>query len=95
MEFKFPPIELIEASHQFPGAYTFKVIGLSDDDFRGRVISAVQIQLNTQEIPTHSHRQTAGGKHTAVTLELKLVSAKQVVEVYRCLTQIEGLVLLL
>ena len=33
-----PSIEVLEAHHSFPGPYMFKVIGVADDRFTGRVV---------------------------------------------------------
>ena len=37
---KFPPIDLLESTHSFPGVYQIKAIGSVDDGFENRVISA-------------------------------------------------------
>ena len=40
-----PPIELLESTHSFPGAYQIKAIGVVADDFEARVLAAVRRHL--------------------------------------------------
>lgn len=95
MSFRYPPKELIESNHRFPGNYTFKVIGTSENDFLNRVLDSVRKTLNRPAEPPHSKRMTENGRHMAITLELTLESSDQVIQVYQALTQVPGLVMLL
>jgi putative lipoic acid-binding regulatory protein len=90
-----PSIELLESTHEFPGAYRIKVIGRSDDDFADRVVLEARAALASAEAVTYSLRPTPQGRHVAVTLVLTVESAKQVRLVYSRLMRLEGLVLLL
>ena len=90
-----PPIDLLNSTHDFPTTYTMKVIGRADDDFAARVVAAVREELDLSiEIPYRT-RRTSGGRHVAVTLELKMQSAEQVLIVYQRLGETPGVVLLL
>jgi putative lipoic acid-binding regulatory protein len=90
-----PHDELLGAHHQFPGTYQIKAIGSNDDDFAGRVVAAALSELSGPSELEHSIRQTQGGRHMAVTLQLNVQSAEQVLAIYAALKQVEGLALLL
>jgi len=96
---KLPPLELLEATHQFPGPYTFKAIGVAEGEFERRVVQAVQEAvrevLGTAQNPRHFSRSTSGGKHIAVTLEINVLNAAQVHAIYDRLLTVEGLLVLL
>ncbi len=87
-------IELLNATHDFPCPYMFKVIGLSDDGFVDRVVAAVREALeHYEETPPHTTRQTPHGKHVSVTLEPTLLSAEQVLLVYQRIGTVSGIVM--
>jgi putative lipoic acid-binding regulatory protein len=90
-----PAIELLESTHRFPCPYTFKVIGRAEGNFVGRVVQSVRSELPPDIEPPFSSRRTAGGRHVSVTIEPTLDSAPQVLDIYRSLAELEGLVLLL
>lgn len=90
-----PPLELLAATHQFPCRYLFKVIGRDELEFSTRVLHAVREVVELSGEPTSSSRGTANGRHIAVTIELEMISAEQVLQVYARLHRLEGLVLLL
>jgi uncharacterized protein len=90
-----PSRELLEATHTFPGPYTFKAIGSVDDHFVGRVMAAVRCELGEGIEPSFSTRNTSGGRHVCVTIEPTVADADEVLEIYARLRQVEGLVLLL
>ena len=89
------PHALLESVHSFPGPYQFKVIGTAYDDFVARVVGAVGGHLETLDDLVHRVRETPGGRHVAVTLELHLRSAAQVQAIYDSLRQVEGITMLL
>jgi putative lipoic acid-binding regulatory protein len=89
-----PAIELLEATHQFPGRYMFKVIGRSDRGFVARVVAAVRDELAEEADPPFRVRETAGGRHVAVTLTPMVQTAHQVLAVYRRIRPLAGLVML-
>ncbi|MFO1094321.1 MAG: DUF493 domain-containing protein [Planctomycetaceae bacterium] len=90
-----PAIELLEATHTFPCPYMFKVIGLTQDNFVGRVLQAVRRVLPEDAEPPFSLRRTAGGKHISVTVEPTMETAADVLAVYRELSEVQGTVLFL
>ncbi len=87
-------IELIESTHHFPGPYTFKVIGKVERGFVARVVAAVRDELGAPTDPQYSLRETAGGRHVAVTIEPVVQSGTQVMAVYRRIRGMAGLVML-
>jgi putative lipoic acid-binding regulatory protein len=92
---KPPPIDLLDATHQFPGPYHLKVIGKSGDDLVRRVLGEVRDEMKLTIDPSHSTRETEGGRHVAVSLELDARSAAQVHAVYVRLLKLPGVILLL
>ena len=92
--YTYPPIELLESAHTFPGPYIFKVIGRSERGFVARTVAAVRDTLEFATDPPYRVRETAGGKHVAVTLEPHVQTAQQVLDVYRRLNTTAGLVML-
>lgn len=92
---ELPPAELLEATHQFPCRYTFKVIGEEADDFAARAVHAVREVLELAGDLESTTRRTANGQHVAVTIELQVDNSEQVLQVYARLQRLAGLKLLL
>jgi putative lipoic acid-binding regulatory protein len=86
-----PSVELLEATHSFPGEFKIKAIGLADDDFESRVIEAVSAVLPARSDLDYSVRSTPGGRHIAVTLDLTVQTAEQVLAIYAELRAVKGL----
>lgn len=87
--------DLLNRTHLFPGPYTIKAIGLTSDDFVGRVVQAAQAVLQRAAAVRFSVRSTPNGLHVAVTLDLQVVDADEVLRVYRALQVVQGLRVLL
>ncbi|HZT83206.1 MAG TPA: DUF493 domain-containing protein [Gemmataceae bacterium] len=88
-------IELLEATHQFPGTYTFKVIGKAENGFSARVVAAVRDTLAQEVDPPHSLREAHGGRHVSVTVEPTVRTAEEVLAVYRRISTIVGVVMVM
>jgi putative lipoic acid-binding regulatory protein len=95
MSTRLPSVELLESRHSFPCHYTFKVIGVTSDNFTARVIAAVRDELRLDCDPPFSLRQTRTGNHISVTLEPECQSSQQVLAIYSRLTGMDGLIMLL
>lgn len=95
MAAKLPPLELLKANHSFPGPYTFKLIAESKADLVTNLILELKEVLEWAHDPKHSTRETAGGKHIAVTLELVMRKAEEVHIVYQILEKVDGVILIL
>lgn len=91
---KLPPLELLDAIHKFPGPYTFKLIGIADDFFLPRVIAAIRDELHYETDPPYDVRESVGGRHIAVTVELVMNSSSQIHAVYQRLLSLPGLVVI-
>ncbi len=89
-----PSIELLEATHRFPGPFMFKVVGRSEEQFAARVLAAVRNRLGEDNEPAFSIRKTANGIHTCVTVEPTVPSAAMVVEIYSELRGVDGVMML-
>jgi hypothetical protein len=86
-------MELLEEHHQFPGEYMFKIIGFAGEGF-GSEVSAAAARVLGQESVEASFRPSRRGRYLAVTLETRVESAQQVLEVYAELRRVEGVVML-
>ena len=95
MKHRFPPLELLEANHRFPGAYTFKVIGINENEFLKRILDEVKSVLKPDQAVRHSVREASGGKHSAITLEVTVETAHQIIHIYEKLVIIDGVVVVL
>lgn len=89
-----PTLEILEATHSFPGKYMFKAIGFVDRGFAAKVVSAVREELSLSLDPPFRLRESASGKHVAVTLEPTIQTSAEVLQVYQRIRTIEGLVML-
>jgi putative lipoic acid-binding regulatory protein len=94
MDQNVPP-DLLEASHVFPGVYRIKAIGSAEDDFEGRVLGAVRLELASPDAVEFTVRQTAGGRHVALTLDVTVRDAEHVRSVYARIREQKGLLFLL
>jgi putative lipoic acid-binding regulatory protein len=70
------------------------VIGTADDHFVRRVLTVVKSRLDESMEPAFSSRSTSSGRHVSVTVEPDVNDAGHVLEIYRELQQVEGLVML-
>jgi putative lipoic acid-binding regulatory protein len=88
---QLPDIELIKSMHQFPGAFTFKVIGDSRQDFVADALNQVMSAVAGERAMNHSTRNSAAGNHVAVTVSVKVETAEEVHAIYRNLLSVSGL----
>jgi putative lipoic acid-binding regulatory protein len=90
-----PPdfLQLLKDHHEFPGPFVFKVIGRPADGFIARLLLAVREELNIETDPPFVLRQSSQGKYIAVTMEPYLMSAEEVLVVYRRLREVDGVVM--
>jgi uncharacterized protein len=95
MQAQLPPLELLESTHTFPTDFVFKVIGNAEDGFLGRALSAAREAAGLETDPAFTVRQSSGGKHVAVTLRVPTQNAQAVLTVYRSLSTLSGLELLM
>jgi uncharacterized protein len=81
--------------HQFPCPFTFKVIGENSADFVARVMQAAVVVLGPTTYPNIRTRESAKGKHQAVTMVVEVGSAERVLDVYAALQGVSGVRFLL
>lgn len=88
-------LQLLEEHHQFPGPYMFKVIGYQGGGFYQAVRQVAEAVLGPlSEGRQVRSRPSSGDKYLAVTLDVEVESASQVLEVYAELKRLEGVVVL-
>lgn len=88
-------IRLLEATHAFPCPFLIKVIGRAEDAFLSRIVAAPCAAQRLEQDPPYRIRQTPQGRHIAVTFEPTVGSAAEVLEIYRSIRQVEGIVLIM
>ena len=86
--------ELLDARHDFPCAYTFKVIGASGGALEERVIACVREALGLDAPPPTSVKTASGGRHESVTVEPVCPDAESVLKLYRDLRKLDGVLFL-
>ena len=91
----FPSIELLKATHRFPGPYTFKLIGHSQELQVAGVLALVKEHLGTTEDPPHRVRESEKQNHIALTLEITVTRPEEIIALYEKLIEVPGLILLL
>jgi putative lipoic acid-binding regulatory protein len=92
---ELPAIDLLNAGHAFPGPYLFKVIGKAENGFVARTVAAVRDALEATTDPPYTVRESVGGRHVAVSLNAEVRTAGQVLDVYRRVRALSGLVMCL
>lgn len=95
MNANLPPLELLNRTHHFPCPYMFKAIGHVEAGFAARVVAGVRDELSQDIDPPHRLRQSASGRHVAVTLWPTVETAEQVLAVYQRIARMSGLIVLL
>lgn len=88
-------LELIEARHNFPGPYTFKVIGEANAELPARVAECVRATLGLDAPPDVSIKTAKGGRHESVTIEPTCPDAEAVLKLYASLRELSGVRFLL
>lgn len=89
---RLPTVELLEATHEFPGSYVFKVIGRTEDGFAARIVALIRDETESPCDPPFRLRETSGGRHVAVTVQPRVDSAWQVLSIYARLAEAAGVV---
>lgn len=90
----YETLQLLEETHSFPCPYLFKVIGLPENNFVGRVLAAVKTELPPDAEPPFSSRKSAKGRHVSVSIEPTVAEGRQVVAIYQNLKDVAGVEML-
>lgn len=78
-------IEKLENNHQFPGNYTFKfIVKPKDQKIVEQLVHGAEVSI----------KPSSGNKYVSVTLNAKMDSSHEVVEVYKKAKKIEGIIAL-
>lgn len=87
-------LKLLEDHHQFPGPYTFKVIGRWEDEFVNAVKEAAMGVLEKASDCIFSTRPSSKGRYVSISLDTTMRDSAQVLDMYAALRQVEGVVVL-
>lgn len=86
--------EKLEAAHEFPCNYTFKLFGPNEAGFNDAALATAKRHLPDVK-PQVSSRVSTKANHQCLTLELPVISAQQVIDLYEDFHRIDGLKMLL
>ena len=87
-------LNTLKACHQFPGPYTFKIIGDNQPELLTSAIAAMTTLLPNAQ-PQITRRQSGGGNHQSITIILEVPSAETVYDIYEAFRALPGIRVLL
>ena len=90
---KHPPIELLEATHTFPGPYLFKLVG--DNGVLLETALMELISRHATEAKLVGTRHSSSGKHVSFSIEAQVESAQTVHDILTALHAMPGLAMIL
>jgi putative lipoic acid-binding regulatory protein len=88
-------IELLEANHVFPTAYSVAVIALNSEDVTARVVAAVVEELPEPTPEAHEVRPSSQGKYVSHRLTVHVSDAEHVLRLYARLRAVDGVMTIL
>lgn len=89
-------IDLLEANHVFPGAYSFSVIALNDPAVAAAVVAAVEAVVGAPVgDEAREDRPSSKGKYVSHRLTARCADAAQVLDLYARLRGIQGVITVL
>ena len=83
-------LSILQQVHTFPGPYVFKIIGDNGPELVAWSMQITIWVLGRWTRPTVTVRRSAGGRHQAVTLRVRMPDAEAVLDVYRGLRSLSG-----
>jgi putative lipoic acid-binding regulatory protein len=84
----------LEALHEFPGPFTFKLFGPNAAEFAAAALAVVAKHL-PEATPEVSSRLSGKAQHQCLTLVLEVDSAVRVADLYADFHQLDGLKMLM
>lgn len=76
--------------HRFPGPFLFKAIGPNRAEFVAAILGTACAVLGPNPAPEVSTRDSAAGRHTAVTLTAQVERPEQVLEIWALMAKVDG-----
>ena len=89
-----PSVELLLATHVFPGEYIVKAFGPGDDGFRAAVLATAAEVIGAERVRS-SERESRHGRKICITLTLTVETVHDVVRVYDRISEVPQLLMLL
>jgi putative lipoic acid-binding regulatory protein len=86
-------LDLLRATHQFPGEYHLSVITLTDEQVFSDLRAAVEDGLPSP-LPDSKYERvpSSGGKYTSHRIQVPCDSAEAVLDLYTRLSKVKGVV---
>ena len=89
-----PSVELLLATHEFPGEYIVKAFGPGDDGFRAAVLATAAEVIGAERVRS-TERGSRHGRKICITLVLSVETVDDVVRVYDRISEVPQLLMLL
>ncbi len=87
-------IDKLNAAHEFPKMFTFKIIGKNAPELEQGTRDAIRAMYPDLE-PEITQRASSKGKHLALTVVMLVPNAEAVVALYRRFNELPGLHMLM
>lgn len=88
-------LRLLEDHHEFPGLYTFKIIGPNRPDWFSMIKESAECVLGPVGDCLQPAAQSTGQRYQSLNLTIHVATATQVLEVYAVLKQVPEVKMLL
>lgn len=83
---------LLDAQHEFPGAYTFKIIYRNQPALGESIVEAVCTGVGLDPPDQPGLRASSGAKFVSMTLDLRVRTSQDVLDVYGVLRRLESVI---
>lgn len=87
--------ERLDATHEFPGPFTFKLIGANTPAFLDAVLEVGRSEAAGGEPRVVSRRESSGARHQSITLEVQVAGSAHVIRLYERFKALEGMRIML
>lgn len=90
-----PTTTALEGAHQFPTWFTYKVFGPGTPEFHAQVVATAESVQDSEERIRTDSRSSGGQKYQCVSVEYLAPTAEDVQALYRELSGIDGVRMML
>lgn len=90
-----PPRELLESTHTFPCRYIFKSIGPNSQEFVDATRSCAVAVTGSDASVEVTYRVSSAGNHGSVTMHVHVEDADQILLIYKGLSGVPGVRMLM
>ena len=87
-------LEKLREVHEFPGMFTFKIIGKNDAALEAGALAAIR-SMFPEVNPSLTKRESSKGRHVSLTIEVLVPDAESVAALYARFNELPGLHMLM